>query len=547
MTVRSLTTGPDAEWVLTRSDRELALLAAGAGPTVGTFTLAGDDVDLAIIHGPPNVILAATRHDSSTEIALHQPPDLDVAAKLALPTPSRIAALCAGRIIMLSTDQREMTIVRAAGHGLSAHAVDLKGEPIEFVVGLERNQLVVSRHRKLEVWDAASGRPLRKLALDLPPPPRTIGVASGILWAIRPNTDEVLAYRLSDGRPFQHHVGAKIEAVVSHPGSPVIVFVTPRGLIRLHCFAHSLLPIESPWQPTSPVPLAQLVDGEDIALLGWPLGASDPWRVAISGPGAVPVGERSGQPQSTPVPAVVADKPPPTAPHVAPAILATGRGDDHAFLASPHSWRTDLASFAQDFVRGTHQALPSVAPQTELGELAYRLGLGSSARRALIALYAHYLIGEPMCAIASLARIIDDWAEPLGRGQLAALAMIERSEGKVSLAQAATDVLDGQLPRDVRLVGETATAPRAGLSVVPRDGRTVRDVEADLVGKLGRIAVIETARVSEALLEARLHGATAVAHGAPLQRPQPWPHGAGLVIVLDGEDPGPWLADAPAL
>lgn len=547
MTVRSLTTGPDAEWVVLRSDRELALLAAGTGPVAGTFSLPGDDVDLALIHGPPNVVLAAARDGASTELTLHVPPELDVAARLSLPTPSRIATVCAGRVIMLSTDHRDMTIVRAAGHGLSAHAVDLQREPIEFVVGLERNQLVVSRHRKLEVWDAASGRPLRKLALDLPPPPRTVGVASGNLWVVRPNTDEVFAYRLSDGRPFRHYVGAKIEAVISHPGSPVIVFATPRGLVRLHCFAHSVLPIECPWQAASPVPIAQLVDGEDISLLGWPPGASEPWRVSISGPGTTASSERSVIAQPVVASALVTDKAPPMSPIAAGGGALAGVGDGRASFATNLPWRSDLAAFAQEYARGVHNGLPSVAVETELGELAYRLGLKPSARRAVTALYAFYLIGEPMCAIASLARIIDDWAEPLGQGQLAALAMIERAGGKVCLARGVADALDGQPPREVRLVGGVATEPRAGVWAISRDGRTETDVEAALVGQLGRIAVIETPRVADALLEARLCGATAAIYGAPPKRPRPWPQGAGLVVVSDGPHTGSWLAEVPNL
>ena len=74
---------------------------------------------------------------------------------------------------------------------------------------------------------------------QLPPPPRTVGAAQGHLWATRPNSDEVFVYRLSDGRPFRHYAGAPIREVICHPASPLIVLVTPRGLVRLHCFAHS--------------------------------------------------------------------------------------------------------------------------------------------------------------------------------------------------------------------------------------------------------------------------------------------------------------------
>lgn len=576
MIVRSLTTGPDAEWVVTRSGRELAVLAGGAAPVVGKFALSGDDADLAMIHGPPNVALVATRTEQSTEIALHLLPELDVASKLELRKPARIAALCAGRVIMLSTDQRELTIVRATGNGLSAHAPDVQGETVEFVVGLERNQLVVSRHRKVEVWDAISGRPLRKLGMDLPPPPRTVGVALGNLWVVRPKTDEVLAYRLSDGRPFRHYVGANIDAVISHPGSPIVVFATPRGLMRLHCFAHSLMPIDSPWQAAAPVPLAQLVDGEEITLLGWPEGTNEPWRVALSGPGAAPA-DRSPVAQP-PISTTVASEssastgvhPSPfvgasqatagifkgpsipdgsaIAPSTVPSHAASGSADDLRLARiGGLSWRQDLVAFAQEYARGVQNGLPSVPVETEMGELAYRLGLGPTARRALTALYAFYLIGEPMRSIASLARMIDDWAEPLGQGQLASLAMIERTGGHIGLVRGVTDVLDGQAPREIRLLGDRGIAARAGIYVLARDGRTDIALEADLSAQLGRIAVIESARVADALLEARVNGATAVIFRAPSERPRPWPQGASLVVVVDEIDTTAWLANAARL
>src|SRR5262249_23346468 len=74
--------------------------------------------------------------------------------------------------------RREVVVVRAAGRALSAQPID-PGTPVEFVVGLERNQLLLGLLRKLEVWDAVSARPLLRLQLQLPPPPRRIGAAHG--------------------------------------------------------------------------------------------------------------------------------------------------------------------------------------------------------------------------------------------------------------------------------------------------------------------------------------------------------------------------------
>jgi len=433
---------------------------------------------------------------------------------------------------------------------------------------------------------------LRKLALELPPPPRTIGAAAGHLWVTRPGSDEVFVYRLSDGRPFRHYVGAPIEHVISHPGSPLVVLVTARGLVRLHCYAHSLFAIESPWQAGAPTALAQLVIGDDISLLGLTESDAEPWRVPIGGVGtAVPL-EASEAP-AEPALVTAADKlramreaiapsPPPSqtyaahasAAHASSAVPAPASTSLGAPASRSTAWRDALVTYGLELAGNVDNAalasgsaappgqarlvdnlalhsrhadtdLPAVAAETELGELAHRLGLAAPARRALVALYALYLVGEPNLALARLAKLLGDWNEPLGRGQLGALALIERSGGKLRLATAVADAIDGAAPREVRLAGGAATIPHAGAFRVARDGRTDVEIEAELIAKLGRLAIVEGA-LAPALLEARLHGATAVTFAPPSERPRPWPQGAGLVLVLYGTASA-WIADLPNL
>ncbi|HUJ60750.1 MAG TPA: hypothetical protein VLX92_19745, partial [Kofleriaceae bacterium] len=116
---------------------------------------------------------------------------------------------------------------------------------------------------------------------------------------------------------------------------------------------------------------------------------------------------------------------------------------------------------------------------------------------------------------------------------------------RVALRAPVCDLLDGAAPRSIRLLGGAPTAPRAGLFRVARDGRSDAAIEAELAAQLGRIAVVEGA-LPAGLLEARLHGATAVTLAPPVARPRPWPQGAGLVLVLHGS-PSAWIADVPAL
>jgi hypothetical protein len=114
-----------------------------------------------------------------------------------------------------------------------------------------------------------------------------------------------------------------------------------------------------------------------------------------------------------------------------------------------------------------------------------------------------------------------------------------------------TDLLDGAAPREVRLVGAALAtsaapaAPPAGAFRAPRDGKSDAELEAELASRLGRIAVLE-GDPDRGVLEARLHGATAVAFQPPPHRPRPWPRDAALVLVLYGS-PTSWVADLPTL
>jgi hypothetical protein len=209
------------------------------------------------------------------------------------------------------------------------------------------------------------------------------------------------------------------------------------------------------------------------------------------------------------------------------------------------AWRDPLAAFGAELVRGGDAELPVVAADTELGQLAHRLGLPAGARRALVALYGAYLIGEPGVALARLAHALGDWTEALGQGELGALAMLRRRGGKVWLRGSVTDLLDGAGPRAIRVIGSAAAALRSGATRLARDGRSDAAIETELAHQLGRIAVIEGG-AALALLEARLHGTTAVALAPPAARPLPWPRDAGLIVVAEPAAPA-WVAALPAL
>lgn len=531
---RDIATSPDGQWAVVRTDRTLSLLAAGAGPAIAKIELDADDVDFALV-GPPAALVTVTRSEGGNKIMLYQPPYLEAVARLDLEIPAKLVAITGPRFAVVSPDSMHCMVVRASGRALATQKLEVAG-PIEFVVGLERNQLLFGLHKKLEVWDAVSGRPLLRPQFQLPPSPRVLGPAHGHLWAQRAGSEELFVYRLSDGRPFRHHLGSPIREVVSHPASPLIVLATDTSLTKLHCFAHTHSRLEN--VPSPPTALAQLAVGEDISLLGLPADGDEPWRIVLGGSGAPLVLQMDTAQPVAERPPQIAPEPPRQAESTAPIIEARHSGKQ---------WREAIAAIGAELAKGgdTPPELPIVAIDTELGDLAHRLSLSTSARRALLALYALHLVGERGLAIAKLAQLIGDWPEALGQGDLGALALIKKTHGVVRLRRAVTDLLDGTPPRWIRIAGGGPTTPKAGAWRMARDGRTEAEIEAALVGTLGRIAFVE-GPLAPALLEARLRGATAIATTVQGEKPRPWPRDAGLVLVLYGTQSS-WVADVPTL
>ncbi|HUS33140.1 MAG TPA: hypothetical protein VMZ53_31780 [Kofleriaceae bacterium] len=519
----SLATSPDGQWAVAREGRELAVFANAAGAPIARLGLDSDDTDVALV-GPPTSLVLVSRDERRGYVTLYQPPDFQLAARLEIESPMRLAAITGPRLALVSPDMKQLVIVRTAGKALASQKLEVTG-PIEFVVGLERNQVMLGLLKKIEVWDAVSGRPLLRPQFQFPPPPRVIGTASGHMWAMREGGDEIFVYRLSDGRPFRHYAGSQIREVVSNPASPVLLLVTERGLVRLHCYAHSLQLVDGVPQPAGA--LALLALGEETFALGYTGGGDEPWRMSLTGTTA---------PATTTTEAAAAATAAANAGQPVPKSGTTPRGP---------GWRDALVGLADRIAQGGELDVPTIALDTELGELANRLKLTPLARRGLIILYALHLAGVRGLSIAKLAEAIGDWSEALGQGDLGALALVKTKHGNVRLRRAVTDALDGLAPRNVRLVGNGPSTAKPGAFRVGREGRADVDVEAELVRQLGRIAVVE-GRLHAGLLEARLHGAAAVTTCVPDEKPLPWPRDASLVLVLYGTASS-WVADVPTL
>jgi hypothetical protein len=218
------------------------------------------------------------------------------------------------------------------------------------------------------------------------------------------------------------------------------------------------------------------------------------------------------------------------APAAAPAVYEPPRRTTTAKA----DWRDPLVAYGLEVARGADPDVPLVAVDNELGDLAHRLRLGGAARRALACLYALHLVGERGLAIARLVRAAGDWTEALGKGDLGAFSLLDKSAAGVALRGPVLDLLDG-------------APPHAGTFRIGRDGRSDAELETALVAQLGRLALIDTVEeLDDGLVEARIHGATAVAFAAPPHRPRRLPRDGGLVLVLPGSATA-WLADLPSL
>jgi hypothetical protein len=282
----------DGQWAIRRRGREVSLysLAGTLAAPRKKITLP-DDSDSVVWVGPPTVLarVSTVHAPVPTRVELLSLPDLTPVAKLDLDQKLSLAAVTGARLALVGADIQgaltKVVVVRTAGTGLAVQSLDVNGIPVEHVIGVAPNQLLfVLRKDAMQLYDAVSSRPLGKPALPLPPAPRTLGNALGHAWATHASTPDVFVYRLSDGRPFRHATIAAVEEVLSNPGSPVLVLVTARGPVRLHCQSHSLTLIECPWVPGSDLAVVPGATAEDSSLVGIAPDQDVPWRVSIGKP-----------------------------------------------------------------------------------------------------------------------------------------------------------------------------------------------------------------------------------------------------------------------
>jgi hypothetical protein len=543
----AIATSPDGQWIAVRQGEALRLYST-AGAEAGAATLATADADIAIV-GPPTSVIVVERRDDATSVAGLSVPGLGETVRVTVDGAHELAATTGPRLALIARGNRSLAILRASGRAFMSQGCD-PGGPVELVAGLDRNQLLVVLAKRLEIWDAVSCRPQFRPSFALPPAPRVLGACAGHAWSYAIGGTELVLYRLSDGRPFAHRLGAKILAVASHPATAYVVAITEAGPMRIQGFAHTIERFTC--APAEAFGLAGAmgsavgssgVPASELRLVG--AGADGaPWIAPLLDPGAAR-GELGAE--DTPTTTAVNEKIRAARERaVEPAADAGARG-----TSPPPSWREPLATFAEQLATkdAAKAEIPPLPLDTTLAQLCHRAQLATPARRALTALYGAYLAGEPGIAIARLARLVggdDGWREALGTGELGDRLLVTTRAGRVSIVDAIARVLDGAAPSSVAIVGTGAGALVAGAHVV--DPGPLGEPIAALTGALGRFALVGGSLAS-GVLEAYAHGLTAVAIVGPGTRlfAVRVPRGGGLLVVAPPEHLPPAMAMWPTL
>ncbi len=523
--------GGDPDWVVVQRDQIFSLLDAN-NVMAGELELHDVAAELPILFCNGSVLVTQHNAEATTVTALTIP-NLTLSAQLQLPGRWMPRCVTGQRIALLAESGLKIAIVRVAARALAVIEFDI-GAPAEFVLGLDKHQVVVGAGKKLETFDALTGRPMMRVNVTLPPAPRHVGAAQGHLWITRPGSDSLTVVRLSDGRVFPHVVGAEPLAVYSDLHSPYIVIATDRGLVRLQCFSHSLVALGTP--PAQAWALQP--HGNDTMLLGMSAQDHTPWRAGLGSNNAISPSQAH---DVLPVPLATPKVVPQAA--LVPSMQPLTRTMQPLAHPATTSWRSQLA--AVDVEVGNLAAQRAAVPaERTLMQWCSLVGCSDIATAAIIILYARHLRGAAPVAISHAARYLGDqdtaWHEVLGHGQLAAHGLLNVGHLGLSLSLVGCRFFDDSQPSLLLRQGTGTRQLGPGIYWSP--------VRTDLAGALaqitqqlsGGLAVLPKATVST-ITEAYLHGLTIVLVDSEAETQTAVaqaPSGAALVITTPAQ---PWF------
>ncbi len=420
-------------------------------------------------------------------LVIHDLPDLVAATTIAVPPRTRLIGTLGDRVVMQADGIA--LVARVGATGVALEALERPG-PVDDVVPLDDDRLLVFERGATTVIGVPSQRVLARLAARVPAAPRLCGAAADrrMIWLARVGDGDLLLLRLSDGRTFTYRPAAAIDAIYGHAASPWLVVATAHGLERVHALTLAGHPM------AAEVERGACVAGGAEAALCWIDRQGRPRRTPLDGDAVIGGGglrltmngERLRPARGEPEPGDAAP-PPPT-----PTLARVGRPR----ASGAALWRVELADWARAVLADpTAELAPPELAGSPLAALAQRAGLDDDGQHALALLYGAWLVGGRRPSLATLGRLAA-WAEIGGAGALPAAGLVQIVGGRASLRGAVARFLDGGAPARVALIGAgVADAGVRGRRRVHCDPDLPLAVAARQVAdRLGAAAVTDEAR-----------------------------------------------------
>ncbi|MBL8627163.1 MAG: hypothetical protein JNK64_38085 [Myxococcales bacterium] len=384
-------------------------------------------------------------------LVVHDLPDLATTTTVAVPPRTRLIGTLGDRVVL--TADGVALVARVGATGVALEALERPG-PVEDVVPLDDDRLLVFERGAITVVAVPSQRVLARLTARVPAPPRLCGAAADrrMIWIGRVGDGDLLLLRLSDGRTFTYRPAAAVDAIYGHGASPWLVVQTARGLERVHVQTLAGHPM------AAEVERGACVAGAGEAALCWIDRQGRPRRTPLDGDAVIGGaglrltmnGERLRAARPEPDAAEVAAAPPAPAP-----VVRVGRPRGSASAL----WRVELADWARALLADPDaERPPPDLAASPLAALAQRAGLDDDGAHALALLYGAWLVGGRRPALATLARLAA-WAEIGGDGALPGAGLVQVVGGRASLRAAVARYLDGGTPGRVALIGAGVADP----------------------------------------------------------------------------------------
>jgi hypothetical protein len=225
-----------------------------------------------------------------------------------------------------------------------------------------------------------------------------------------------------------------------------------------------------------------------------------------------------------PAPSVLVIPPPPTS--------SAPRRDDAL------AWRGEIVAWSRAVVAtgraaGGRTVAPTAAPRAPLIDAVLaRFDLPPSLQPALMLLYAAHLRGEHGAAPIDIARLLGDWVEALGRGDLALHDIARHVRSRIVLSPAVLRVLDELPPTTGALVGDPGGIALLGPCVVVAGDEPLAAIAERYLAQVGGaiLAAHDDAQRADLLFEARAYGAAPMLRHSAADTP---PNDAAIFVVGD--------------